>query len=108
MIHELAHFTGPVDGILDHAYFHKNPHRYRNLSHELAFGNADSYSQFAFETIGKPDFDASAWAAPDPRGHERAAPPRPSPPEVMAPARRRWYDSSCLRPPPFHVPEECL
>jgi hypothetical protein len=60
MIHELAHFTGPVDGILDHAYFHKNPHRYRNLSHELAFGNADSYSQFAFETIGKPDFDASA------------------------------------------------
>lgn len=57
MIHELAHFTGPVSpGITDHAYFHKNPQRYRSLLPELAFRNADCYSQFAFDAIGKPDF----------------------------------------------------
>ena len=57
MVHELAHYTGPVDGVDDHAYFHKNPHRYRNLSAEESFRNADSYSQFAFDVIHKPDFN---------------------------------------------------
>ncbi len=57
MIHELAHFTGPtVNGIDDMAYFHKNPDKYRALSPDLAFRNADCYSQFAFDVIGKPDF----------------------------------------------------
>jgi hypothetical protein len=58
MIHELAHFTGPiVNGVTDHAYFHKSPQLYRALTPELAFRNADSYSQFAFQAIGKPDFN---------------------------------------------------
>ena len=57
MIHELAHFTGPtVNGITDHAYFHKDQQRYRALTANLAFRNADSYSQFAFDAIDKPDF----------------------------------------------------
>ena len=30
--------------------------QYRNLSAEQAFLNADSYAQFAFDVIGKPDF----------------------------------------------------
>lgn len=60
MIHELAHFTGPTSrGIIDHAYFHKDSQRYRNLTPDLAFRNADCYSQYAFDAIGKPDFDIS-------------------------------------------------
>ena len=58
MLHELAHYTGPTaNGVDDHAYFHKNPHRYRSLSAEEAFRNADSYSQFAFDVTGRPDFN---------------------------------------------------
>jgi hypothetical protein len=58
MIHELAHFTGPTaNGVTDHAYFHKNPQRYRALPPDLAFHNADCYSQFAFDAIGKSDFN---------------------------------------------------
>ena len=58
MLHELAHYTGPTaNGVDDHAYFHKNPHRYRSLSAEEAFRNADSYSQFAFNVTGRPDFN---------------------------------------------------
>lgn len=56
MIHELAHFSGPVKAIDDHAYFYKSPDAYRRLTPQLAFGNADSYAQFAYEAIGKPDF----------------------------------------------------
>jgi hypothetical protein len=57
MIHELAHYTGPTSpGIDDHAYFHKDAQRYRSLSPALAFLNADCFSQFAFDAIGKPDF----------------------------------------------------
>ncbi len=59
MIHELAHYTGPTEqGIIDHAYYHREPDNYRNLSHYLAFHNADSYSQFAFDAIGKPNYNA--------------------------------------------------
>jgi hypothetical protein len=58
IIHELAHFTGPIlNGIVDHAYFHRDPKKYAGLTAALAFRNADSYSQFAFEIIGKPDFN---------------------------------------------------
>lgn len=61
MVHELAHYTGPqVNGITDHAYFHKNAEAYRRLTPQLAFRNADSYSQFAFDAIGKPDFRVDA------------------------------------------------
>lgn len=58
MIHELAHYTGPTsDGVTDHAYFHRNPAAYRALTPYLAFRNADSYSQLAFDLIGKTDFN---------------------------------------------------
>ena len=57
MIHELAHYTGPVDnGVDDYAYFHKNKSLYERLSHWQAFRNADCYSQFAYEVIGKRDY----------------------------------------------------
>jgi Putative peptidoglycan binding domain len=57
MIHELAHYVGPTSwGIDDHAYFHKNPEKYRRLSADVAYVNADSYAQFAFDAIGKPNF----------------------------------------------------
>jgi hypothetical protein len=59
MVHELAHFTSPfgADGIHDFAYFHKNKIKYKSLDSESAFHNADCYSQFAFDAIGKPDFN---------------------------------------------------
>jgi hypothetical protein len=57
MIHELAHFTGPTGNGIDNAYFHKDSQRYRNLSPDLAFHNADCYSQFPFDAIGKPNFN---------------------------------------------------
>ena len=64
MTHELAHFVGPTDnGIGDNAYFHKTPDKYRNLSPIFAFQNADCYSQFAFDAIGKPDFNIEANAS---------------------------------------------
>jgi peptidoglycan hydrolase-like protein with peptidoglycan-binding domain len=59
MIHELAHFTSPFGaaGNHDFAYFHRDPARYRGLDPEQAFHNADCYSQFAFDAIGRPDFN---------------------------------------------------
>jgi hypothetical protein len=65
MIHELAHYVGPIpkafviDGIEDHAYFHKGSQSYKNLAPEKAFKNADCYAQFAFDAVGKPDYDAT-------------------------------------------------
>ena len=57
MVHELAHYTSPVkNGIKDAAYFHISATDYRKLTAERAFHNADSYAQFAYEVIGKPDF----------------------------------------------------
>ncbi|MGA7982385.1 MAG: peptidoglycan-binding protein [Chromatiaceae bacterium] len=57
MIHELAHYTGPANnGIIDQAYFHKDQNKYRSLSPDRALHNADCYSQFAFDAIGKSDF----------------------------------------------------
>lgn len=59
MIHELAHYTGPVNnGIDDHAYFHKSRARYEGLGPDLAYRNADCYSQLAYDTIGMPNFRA--------------------------------------------------
>jgi hypothetical protein len=58
MIHELAHYTGPTSsGVIDIAYFHKQPLQYKNLSADNAFHNADSYSQFAYDVINRPDFN---------------------------------------------------
>jgi hypothetical protein len=58
MIHELAHFTGPKDnGVDDFAYFHKDPNKYANLSPALTLRNADCYSQFAYDAIGKANFN---------------------------------------------------
>lgn len=54
LIHELGHYVGNAD---DMAYFHKDPSKYRHLSGEVAFRNADSYSQYAYDAVGKPDFD---------------------------------------------------
>ena len=63
LIHELAHYVGPPHGnphaILDNGYFRQEaPHKYRALTAVQALRNADSYSQFAFEAAGKPDYDA--------------------------------------------------
>jgi hypothetical protein len=55
IIHELGHYVGP-DSSEDFAYFHKDPQKYRNLTPEFAFRNADCYSQFAFDAVGKRDF----------------------------------------------------
>ena len=58
MIHELAHYTGPKDnGVDDFAYFHKDPNKYANLSPALTLRNADCYSQFAYDAIGKANFN---------------------------------------------------
>ncbi|MCU0613353.1 MAG: hypothetical protein MUE60_16415 [Candidatus Eisenbacteria bacterium] len=58
IVHELAHYVGPqgTDGIVDVAYFYKDPNRYGALTAAEAFRNADSYSQFAFEANGLRDF----------------------------------------------------
>lgn len=59
-IHELAHYVGPPhpNDIGDHAYFDKpKPRRYRSLSAAQALRNADSYAQFAFEAVGRSDYD---------------------------------------------------
>lgn len=57
MIHELAHYVGPDDrsgnGILDYAY-HRNPVSYQWLVPWQRVRNADCYSQYAFDAIGKP------------------------------------------------------
>jgi hypothetical protein len=55
VIHELGHYVGP-DSSDDFAYFHKNPEKYRSLTPEAAFLNADCFSQFSFDAIGKRDF----------------------------------------------------
>ena len=62
MIHELAHFTSPFGaaGNHDFAYFHRDPAKYKSLDPDQAFHNADCYSQFAFDAIGKPDFNIEA------------------------------------------------
>lgn len=61
MIHELAHYVAPLGTLIrDHAYFAKDPPKYRNLDPEKAYLNADCYAQFAYETIGKRDFDTKA------------------------------------------------
>ena len=57
MIHELAHYVGPDDrfgnGIVDYAY-HRNPVAYQWLVPWQRVRNADCYSQYAFDAIGKP------------------------------------------------------
>lgn len=58
MIHELAHYVGPVlNNIDDYAYFHREPEKYKNLNADTAFKNADNYAQFSFDVIGKPNFN---------------------------------------------------
>ena len=63
IIHELAHYVGPMvesyntGGIDDHAYYHRNPAKFESLNSELRFRNADNYSQYAFDVIGKPGFN---------------------------------------------------
>ena len=62
LIHELAHYVGPTgdsgNDIDDHAYKHKPP-KYDHLLPWQRVHNADCYSQFAFEAVGKP-FDLNA------------------------------------------------
>ena len=62
LIHEFAHYVGPPgdsgNEIDDHAYKHKPP-KYDHLLPWQRVHNADCYSQFAFETVGKP-FDLNA------------------------------------------------
>jgi len=58
MIHELAHFVSDADGmppIDDFAYFHRQRAKYDALTNFLSVRNADSYSRFAFEAIGRGD-----------------------------------------------------
>jgi hypothetical protein len=58
MLHELAHFVSG-DGLptmdSDPAYFHKDRKRYDALDNLLCIRNADCYSRFAFEVIGRGD-----------------------------------------------------
>jgi hypothetical protein len=58
MIHELAHFVSDAFGIPpidDFAYFHKQRAKYDALNNFLSVRNADCYSRFAFEAIGRGD-----------------------------------------------------
>jgi peptidoglycan hydrolase-like protein with peptidoglycan-binding domain len=63
LIHELAHFVGPVSEtsvqIDDYAYRHSKGSRYDQLLPWQRTHNADSYAQFAFDVIGRP-FDLHA------------------------------------------------
>jgi hypothetical protein len=58
MIHELAHFVSdgfgvpPIDDVV---YFHKERAKYDALNNFLSVRNADCYSRFAFEAIGRGD-----------------------------------------------------
>ena len=56
VIHELAHYAGPLDptGIEDFAY-HNKP-EYGKLPRARAMLNADSYAKFVFACNGMPDF----------------------------------------------------
>jgi hypothetical protein len=61
MIHELAHYVSNSESpfipyIGDVAYFHLNAHRYKALTNFEALRNADRFSQYAFEVIGRPDY----------------------------------------------------
>jgi peptidoglycan hydrolase-like protein with peptidoglycan-binding domain len=51
--HELAHYVGggdnDIDLVDDHAYFHKNPEKYKSLNTYDAITNADCYSQYNWE-----------------------------------------------------------
>ena len=57
MIHELAHFVGPGErtgnGITDWGY-HRNPGVYQGLTPWQRIHNADCYSQYAFDSAGRP------------------------------------------------------
>jgi peptidoglycan hydrolase-like protein with peptidoglycan-binding domain len=58
MIHELAHFVSDTDGmpaIEDFAYFHRQRAKYDALNNFFSVRNADCYSRFAFEAIGRGD-----------------------------------------------------
>ena len=58
MLHELAHFvSGDGLPLMDHdfAYFHINRKKYDALDNLLCIRNADCYSRFAFEVIGRGD-----------------------------------------------------
>ncbi len=58
MIHELAHFVSDADGmppIDDFAYFHRQRAKYDALNNFVSVRNADCYSRFAFEAIGRGD-----------------------------------------------------
>lgn len=62
MIHELAHYVGPPtrpDAIVDHGYFRGGAAAFARLNAEQQLRNADSFAQFAFAAIGKPDFIAA-------------------------------------------------
>jgi hypothetical protein len=60
MVHELAHFCAPETGPGIHdfpgGYFHRSAESYRRLTADHAIQNADSYAQFAYDAVGKPDF----------------------------------------------------
>lgn len=66
MIHELAHFVGPEHpskageadlAIVDFGAFHRGT--IAKLTADQAIRNADTYAQFAFDVIGKPNFNIS-------------------------------------------------
>lgn len=60
LIHELAHYVAPpAPGITDLAYFHKFPAKYAALTPAQSLRNADCYAQFAYEVVGKPNFNVS-------------------------------------------------
>jgi hypothetical protein len=57
MIHEMGHYVPPIGlEITDNAYYHKDPQKYERLDAEKRYRNADCYSQFAFDSIGKPGY----------------------------------------------------
>lgn len=72
MIHELAHYVGPESpsrpgeadlAIHDFGAFHRGT--IGRVTADLALRNADTYAQFAFDAIGKPNFDVrTARAGP--------------------------------------------
>jgi hypothetical protein len=74
MIHELAHFVGPQHpdkaddpdfAITDIGAFHRGT--IARLSADQAIRNADSYSQFAFDAIGKPNFNVDTGSFTPPK-----------------------------------------
>ena len=61
MVHELAHFCAPATGPGIHdwpgGYFHRSAVSYGRLTPDQAIQNADSYAQFAFDAVGKRNFN---------------------------------------------------